>query len=131
MRRIGTLAVMVGVLVAGCSAPTAPADGPTSRPFPDPPESLTAETAGEYVAAFEETYRYNVIVAAEDNLTSVSVGCNAVETTPIENGYRVTVNCGFTWMFESDGSAGVADGRPYNATYRVGGGLIERVNSTL
>ena len=127
------LALAALLLIAGCVQAPSTGDGVEQRPFPAPPESLTDGNVGEYTSEFEEVYRHNSIVAAQDasEITSISTACRAESITPIDGGYRVTVACGFSWMFESDGSAGVADGRPYQATYRVTGGLTERVDSTL
>lgn len=109
------------LLIAGCVQAPSGEDVIAQRPFPEPPDSLTEDAVGEYTSEFEEVYRHNSIVAAEDEsgITSITTSCSAESITPIEGGYRVTVDCGFGWMFESDGSAGVADGRPYQATYRV------------
>lgn len=125
------------VLVAGCTAPgTGPVtDGdPVSvRAFPSFPTDLTPDAAGAYAAEVEEAYRHNAILATADVevITSISVGCHPSTVTAVGDGYRVTVDCGFGWMFEDEGSAGVADGAPYRATYWVGGRLVERVGSTL
>lgn len=47
------------------------------------------------------------------------------------DGFRVTVECGFGWMYTDEGSEAVVDGRPYEATYWIGNGLAERIGSTL
>lgn len=133
-----TLALASLVVLAGCTIPVgsqvgSPTGGtPTVAPFPTFPQSLSEENVGSYVAEFEESYRHNFILSSADGVTSISVGCSAESVTATEDGYEVTVECGFSWMFEHDGSVGVADGRPYEATYRVSsGGLTERVGSTL
>ncbi|MDX1747225.1 MAG: hypothetical protein R3324_14915 [Halobacteriales archaeon] len=130
---LAILVVVTLVLVSGCAQAPSAEDGIDQRPFPEPPERLTEDTVGEYTSEFEEVYRHNSIVAANDEteITSITTSCSAASITPIDGGFRVTVECGFGWMFESNGSAGVADGRPYQATYRVTNGLTERVDSTL
>lgn len=140
-RRPALLSVVVLVVLAGCTVPIgsqtgtpteAGAGGPTVEPFPAFPADVTADTVGPYVAAFEEAYRHNAILSTAEGVTSISVGCSAESVAETADGYAVTVSCGFSWMFEHDGSVGVADGRPYDATYRVStGGLTERVGSTL
>lgn len=139
-RRVGSaLAAVVVVLLAGCTftlgantATPSPGDtDPAVRPFPTPPVSLTAENAGAYAADYEEAYRHNAILAANQDVTSTSVSCEASRIEPLDDGHRVTVQCGFSWEFEQDGAVGVADGLPYEATYRLTGGLVERVGSTL
>lgn len=132
------LALVAAVVLAGCTIPVGSQVGsptgatPTVAPFPTFPESLSVETVGAYVAAFEEAYRHNFILSSAYGVTSISVGCSPESVTPTDDGYEVTVECGFSWMFDHDGSVGVADGRPYEASYRVSsGGLTERVGSTL
>lgn len=126
------------VLLTGCTVPVGSQVGsptgeaPTHEAFPEFPAALTDDNVGPYTAAFEEAYRHNFILSSADGVTSISVGCSAGSVTATDDGYKVTVECGFSWMFEHDGSVGVADGRPYEATYRVSsGGLTERVGSTL
>lgn len=132
--------LLVGLLIgiAGCAAPGGTPASPTpefpsQKPFPEFPAEVSAENAGEYATDFEEVYRHNSILASarEGRVESISVNCNVMDVSPSNDGFLVTVQCGFSWTFRDDGSVGVADGLPYEATYWVSGGLVERIGSTL
>lgn len=120
-------------LVTGCAAPTNQSSTPSVQPFPEFPASVSAESAGEYASDYEEVYRHNTILATAqvETITSITVSCSPTNTTAMEDGFRVTVECGFGWMYTDEGSEAVADGRPYEATYWIGNGLVERIGSTL
>lgn len=136
--RLHPLLVVLLIGIAGCAAPSGtPAsptpDRPIQQSFPPLPAEVTADNAGEYAAGFEEMYRHNSILAStrEARVESISVNCNVMDVSPSNDGFLVTVQCGFSWTFRDDGSVGVADGLPYDATYWVSGGLVERIGSTL
>ena len=67
------------IALAGCGAPFG-SPAPTSTPdagavqplaFPSPPTPLTEASVGGYVAAYEEVYRHNAILAANSGVTAV------------------------------------------------------------
>ena len=130
-------AVAVGMLVllTGCLGGFAVGDAVAEREFPDRPPELTEETAGPYVAEYEEVYRYNAIVEEEaERIQEIVVGAGVVSVTPRDDGYEVVVSVGFYWTFGDDGSGqptGIADGRPYEATYLVDATTTERLGDTL
>jgi hypothetical protein len=121
--------------LSGCwsSSPVVSAASPAA--FPDRPPELTEETAGPYVAEYEEVYRYNAIVEEEaERIQEIVVGAGVVSVTPRDDGYEVVVSVGFYWTFGDDGSGqptGIADGRPYEATYLVDATTTERLGDTL
>lgn len=131
----GTVAVCLVVLVAGCLGGLAGGDGIDERAVPDRPLELTEETVGPYVAAYEEVYRYNVIVREETaRIQEIVVGAGVVSVTSRDDGYEVVVSVGFYWTFGDDGSGqptGIADGRPYEATYFVNTSTTRRLGDTL
>lgn len=128
-----TLILVAMLAIAGCTAPVSDSSSPEQKPFPTYPEEVTAESAGTYAIQYEEVYRHNTILATADveTVTSITVGCSASNVTEMDGGFRVTVGCEFGWMYTDEGSEAVADGRPYEATYWVGNGLVERIGSTL
>jgi hypothetical protein len=132
--------VLVVALLGGCLATAggspfqngpAPDDLLTERPAPEPPGTVTAETAGSYAVAAEEVYRHNVIVAENEGVTNATVGCEVSEVAETKDGYRATVSCGFAYTFHLNGNVAIADGVGYEATYAVTGDGAERVGSTL
>ncbi len=129
--RNGAVAIGVLVLLTGCLHGFAGGDTVTERASPDRPSELTEETVGPYVAEYEEVYRHNVIVKEEgERIQEIVVGAGAVSTTPRDDGYEV----GFYWTVDGDGSGqptGIADGRPYEATYSVNATMTERLGDTL
>ncbi|AUV84058.1 hypothetical protein C2R22_18460 [Salinigranum rubrum] len=133
--RNGAVAVGLLVLLAGCLGGLVGGDTVVEREYPDRPPELTEETVGPYVAEYEEVYRYNAIVEEEtERIQEIVVGAGVVSVTPRDDGYEVVVSVGFYWTFGDDGSgqpAGIADGRPYEATYFVNATATERVGDTL
>ncbi|WP_435074907.1 hypothetical protein [Halorubrum sp. HHNYT27] len=126
--------ILVGMLmIAGCTAPLSGSSPPEQKPFPTYPEEVTAESVGTYASQYEAVYRHNTILATADveTVTSITAGCSARNVTEMDGGFRVTVGCEFGWTYTDEGSEAVADGRPYEATYWVGNGLVERIGSTL
>ncbi|WP_152041916.1 hypothetical protein [Salinigranum salinum] len=125
--------VLLGGCLGGLGAPTDDAVGP--KEYPDRPPTVDAETAGPYVAAYEEAYRHNRIVEEEtETIQEVVVGAGVVSATERGDGYEVVVSVGFYWTFGDDGSGqptGIADGRPYEATYFVNATATERLGDTL
>jgi hypothetical protein len=123
------------VLLAGCLGVLTGSDAVGPREFPDRPPTVDEETAGPYVAAYEEVYRHNAIVAEEtETIQEIVVGAGVVSVTARDDGYEVVVSVGFYWTFGDDGSGqptGIADGRPYEATYFVNGTATERLGDTL
>lgn len=121
-------------LTSGCLA-VGSADEPPRRDEPDRPPTLTAETAGVYAAQYEETYRHNAILDSETELVrEIVVGAGVVSVNGTDDGFEVVVSVGFYYTFGDDGRGnptGIADGRPYEATYRVTETAIERVGDTL
>jgi hypothetical protein len=129
---ITTVAV---VCLAGCLGGLAGNDTVEPKEYPDPPPTLDEETAGPYVAASEEVYRHNLIVEEQtETIQEIVVGAGIVSVTPRDDGYEVVVSVGFYWTFGDDGSGqptGIADGRPYEATYFVNDTTIDRLGDTL
>lgn len=123
------------VVLAGCAGVLPGDDGVTEREFPERPPTVDAETAGPYVAEYEEVYRHNAIVAEETAvLQEVVVGAGVVNVTERGDGYEVVVSVGFYYTFGDDGSGeptGIADGRPYEATYLVNATDTVRLGDTL
>lgn len=133
MNRWAVLVVAGLFLLTGCAAPVNQSSTPSAKPFPDYPASISAENASEYASQYEEVYRHNTILATTEveTITSITTGCSPTNTTVVGDGFRITVACEFGWMYTDEGSEAVVDGRPYEATYWVGNGLVERTGSTL
>ncbi|WP_380676295.1 hypothetical protein [Salinigranum sp. GCM10025319] len=135
---LGPAVAVVGVvLLAGClGGLTGDAVGP--REYPDRPPTLNEETAAAYVADYEEVYRHNTIVEdpgeGVERIREVVVGAGPVSVSERDDGYEVVVSVGFYYTFGDDGSGqptGIADGRPYEATYFVNETTTERLGDTL
>lgn len=128
-------AVALSVLFAGCLGGLTGGDAVESREYPERPPTVDAETAGPYVAAYEEVYRHNVIVEEETEvLQEIVVGAGVKSVEERDDGYEVVVSVGFYYTFGDDGSGqptGIADGRPYEATYFVNETATERLDDTL
>lgn len=121
--------------LAGCLGGIVGGDTVDTKAYPDRPPTLNEETAGPYVAAYEEVYRHNAIVAEEtETIQEIVVGAGVVSVNERDDGYEVVVSVGFYWTFGDDGSGqptGIADGRPYEATYFVNETNTERLDDTL
>ena len=134
-RKRVALMFAVTVLLAGCLGGLIGNDAVGPKEYPDRPPTVDEETAGPYVAAYEEVYRHNAIVAEEtETIQEIVVGAGVVSVTARDDGYEVVVSVGFYWTFGDDGSGqptGIADGRPYEATYFVNGTATERLGDTL
>ena len=131
--RMSVRILLVFVLLAGCLAPTA--DGVSPRAYPDRPPVLDADTVGPYVAAYEEAHRHNAILnESEAEVGEIVVGAGVESVTARDGGYEVVVSVGFYYTFGDDGRGrptGIADGRPYAATYLVTDTGIHRRSDTL
>lgn len=129
-----TVLVVLAVVVTGCVAPGTVAE-PSPREYPERPDPLTADTAGVYAAQYEEVYRYNAVLEGEtDAIREVVGGAGVVSVTGTDGGFEVVVSVGFYYTFGDDGRGnptGIADGRPYEATYVVNATATERGSDTL
>ncbi len=102
------------------------ASDPIPLPFPETPENPSAETVGAYVAAHEEVRKHDELLAGvEATVTQLGTSCEAVSVETEGDAYRVTVECGHWYEFESGTSIGIADGAPYRTTYLVGPDSVE------
>jgi hypothetical protein len=123
------------VRLGGCLDGGVGPDTVVEKEYPDRPPTVNEETAGPYVAAYEEVYRHNVIVREEtETIREIFVGAGVVSVRGCDDGYVVVVRVGFYWTFGDDGfgrPAGIADGRPYEATYFVNETQTNRLNDTL
>lgn len=136
MSNRSAVATLILVLcLAGCLGGVTGTDTVTKKAYPDRPPIMTEATAGPYVAAYEEVYRHNRIVGQEiETIQEIVVGAGVVSVPERDDGWVVVVRVGFYWTFGDDGSGqstGIADGRPYEATYFVNGTRTERLNNTL
>ena len=147
IRRSIALSLLVGVLLlAGCAGaatqgpiveggtdgavefPRTNERDPTPEDYPPAPEALSAETAGEYATAYEEVRMHNELLGTvEASITDLGTSCSATAVDSDGAGYRVTVECGHWYEFESGTSRGIADGAPYETTYLVSDGGITQV----
>lgn len=134
-RSLAAVATVAIVCLAGCLGGVGGNDTVGQWEYPDRPPTLDEETAGPYVAAYEEVYRHNLIVDEEtETIREIVVGAGVVSVTPRDDGYEVVVSVGFYWTFGDDGSGqptGIADGRPYEATYFVDETTTDRLGDTL
>ena len=134
-RSLGVVAVVAVVCLSGCLGGLVGGDAVDRKEYPDRPPALNEETAGPYVAAYEEVYRHNVIVEEEtERIQEIVVGAGVLSVSERDDGYEVVVSVGFYWTFGDDGSGrptGIADGRPYEATYFVNATATERLSDTL
>lgn len=103
------------------------ASDPVPLPLPDVPATLSAETAGEFAAAYEEVRMHNELLSdVEDTITELGTSCEAVSVEADGEAYRATVECGHWYEFESGSAVGIADGAPYRTTYLVDDEAIEQ-----
>ncbi len=134
-RTLPALTVAVLVCLGGCLGGFGTGESVGKKAYPDRPPTLDEQTAGPYVAAYEEVYRHNVIVDEEtETIQEIVVGAGVVSVRERNDGYEVVVSVGFYWTFGDDGSGeptGIADGRPYEATYFVNETTTERIDDTL
>lgn len=118
----------------GCVAPGTVAE-PSPREHPERPDPLTADTAGVHAAHYEEVHRYNAVLEEETGvIRGIVVGAGVVSVTGTDDGFEVVVPVGFHYTFGDDGGGnptGIADGRPYEATYVVNATATERASDTL
>jgi hypothetical protein len=132
---LAAVAVVVLVCLSGCLGAAIGDGAIDKKEYPDRPPTLNEETAGPYVAAYEEVYRHNVIVDEEtETIREIVVGAGIVSVNERDDGYEVVVSVGFYWTFGDDGTGqptGIADGRPYEATYFVNDTRTERLGDTL
>lgn len=138
MRRLSrplVAALIVLVCLSGCLGAPFLDDTIEEKEYPDRPLTLNEVTAGPYVAAYEEVYRHNAIVEEEtETIQEIVVGAGVISVSERDDGYEVVVSVGFYWTFGDDGAGqptGIADGRPYEATYFVNGTRTERLGDTL
>ena len=107
------------------------ASDPVTLSFPELPEDLSAGTVGAYVAAHEEVRMHNELLSnVEATITELGTSCEATAVEADGEGFRVTVECGHWYEFESGSSVGIADGAPYRTTYVVGPDGIEWTGTT-
>ncbi|AZH26046.1 hypothetical protein [Haloplanus aerogenes] len=135
LRPLTTIAVVGLFCLSGCLGGLAPTDGVKQRDYPDRPPTVDGETAGPYIAAYEEVYRHNLIVEEEtESIQEIVVGAGVVSVAESGDGYEVVVRVGFYWTFGDDGTGqptGIADGKPYEATYFVNETTTDRRGDTL
>lgn len=126
--------LIVLVAASGCLA-VGSATEPPPREYPDRPDPLTADTAGVYAAQYEEAYRYNAVLDEETEvIQEIVVGAGVVSVNESGDGFEAVVSVGFYYTFGDDGTGrptGIADGRPYEATYFVNATATRRVDDTL
>lgn len=104
------------------------AAAPVTMEYPPAPENLTAESASEYAATYEEVRMHNELLSdVEATVTELGTSCSVASVEPTEDAYRVTVECGHWYEFESGSSVGIADGAPYRTTYLVSAGDIDQI----
>ena len=104
------------------------ATDPVTREYPPAPENLSAESASEYAARHEEVRMHNELLSdVEATVTELGTSCSVAAVEPDGDAYRVTVECGHWYEFESGSSVGIADGAPYRTTYLVSAGEIDQV----
>ena len=96
------IAVSLLLLLASVTVPNSPYDSNVEterRPFaPERPTTLTAETAGEYAVAYEESRLANDLIRSRggvlDGDDEVRADCTTTSATEREgNGYRVALRC--------------------------------------
>lgn len=101
---------------------------PVTMEYPPAPENLTAESASEYVVTYEEVRMHNELLSdVEETVTELGTSCSLAAVEPEGDAYRVTVECGHWYEFESGTSVGIADGAPYRTTYVVSADGIEQI----
>lgn len=106
MRRRSLLLTGSTVLgLAGCLDGNEAGDRVEEKPYPDRPDELTAESALEYVRAYEEARVYNEHV--DDDAISLSVGCDAVLDRTADDTFYVVSRCFGTLEAETGGLLGI------------------------
>lgn len=104
-----------------------PSVTPTDTTERSTAEATESEVPTEYVATAARP-------AETETIQEIVVGAGVVSVTERDDGYEIVVSVGFYWTFGDDGSAqptGIADGRPYEATYFVPETTTNRLGDTL
>ena len=125
LTRRSALLGSIGVIgtFTGCSGnqsttpdSTCPYKRVTAVPLPDPPASLTADSAVTYATKVEQAYQYRKNADGD----TVEFDVNRMDSTVEQNdsGYLVTLNIAFSAKSCHDGSLGVGSGG-YQVRYHI------------
>ena len=102
---------------------------PVPLPLPALPENLSADGAGEFVAAYEEVEMHNELLReVEANVVELGTSCTVESVDEDDDAYRVVVECGHWYEFESGTTHGIADGAPYRTSYVVTADAVEQTS---
>ncbi len=132
MRQYRSLAVLLVLVLGGClsagGAGTADGHTPTEtpRPLPDRPDSLTNESAKEFVVAYERAHAWNAI--RNPNTTDLTLNAVTTRVNESGDGYRVHVEMGLSHYQRVDGGKTVGDGY-YTAVYFVNDSALLRAQA--
>lgn len=105
-------------------------DEPTPKQLPSGPENLSTKTVSAYVTEYEEVRHNNKVLSdTEETITDLETSCSVVTVDSDQDVYVVTVECNHSYQFISGSSKGIADGAPYQITYRVWDDRIEQIGN--
>lgn len=148
--RSASLALVVALLIAGCtaSAPTrsgttgpttttvTPSETPsttttepalTPRPVPDRPTNVTREAVGQFAENHEQAYKWNRELT--NRTTEISINPVRIEVrNTTGDGYRVHLEVGFSKTVRRDGAEVVGDGF-YTVNYLVNATTVLRAEA--
>ncbi|EMA29713.1 hypothetical protein [Haloarcula japonica] len=152
LERRTVLAVLTGVLTAGCSAPSGDGEPPTqpgeapqcdpadvSRPpvatgtniqgraYPQKPETLTTDSILLYLDDFETAFAWNRVLQTAETVTSVGVN-NLEGFWPDETGDGYLASSGIRVSYST--ADGDRSEREYVANYFVSPGPVYRYESS-